>query len=75
MRKQVVGDPLEWFLEPDYPSIHYQALRYLSKQDGQGRWAMESSLNGRMLVDMERRGQPSKGLTLKDLRVLKGAYG
>jgi len=36
---------------------------------------MEFSLKGRMLVDIERRGKPSKWLTLRALGVLKAAYG
>ncbi len=42
-----------------------------SKQDADGRWRMESSWNGRMLVRIETEGQPSKWLTLKALSVLK----
>jgi hypothetical protein len=50
------------------------ALRLiLSKQDGQGRWKLEHSLNGRMWVDIESRGRPSKWITLRALRVLKRA--
>ena len=33
---------------------------------------MDFSLNGRVLVDIERRGKPSKWLTLQ---VLRAAYG
>ncbi len=36
---------------------------------------MEFSLNGKMLVDIERRGEPNKWLNLRALRVLKIAYG
>jgi len=36
---------------------------------------MEFSLNGRMLVDIEKRGKPSEWLTLRALGVLKTAYG
>jgi hypothetical protein len=43
----------------------------LSKQDGQGRWKMENALNGKMWVDVEQKGQPSKWVTLRALRVLK----
>lgn len=42
-----------------------------SKQDSQGRWALENTFNGRMLVNIERLGQPSKWITLNALRVLK----
>ena len=42
----------------------------LSKQDNTGRWRMETTLNGKMLADVERKGQPSKWLTLRALRVL-----
>jgi len=45
----------------------------LSKQDNQGRWKLENSLNGKMWVDLERKGQPSKWITLRVLRVLKRA--
>lgn len=44
----------------------------LSKQDKQGRWYMRNSLNGKMWADIERRGKPSKWVTLRALRVLKG---
>jgi hypothetical protein len=43
----------------------------LSKQDSQGRWRLENSLNGKMWIDIEKRGQPSKWITLRALRVLK----
>jgi len=44
-----------------------------SKQDDQGRWLMENSLNGKMWVDIEHKRQPSKWVTLRSLRVLKRA--
>jgi hypothetical protein len=47
----------------------YQWL--LSKQDAQGRWKLENSLNGKMWVDIEKKGQPSKWVTLRALRVIK----
>ncbi len=75
MRKQVVGRPLGMAPVTRLP-FHPLSGLMLPRQAGwQGCCVMESSLNGRMLVDMERRGQPSKWLTLKALRVLKGAYG
>ena len=36
----------------------------------QGTWKLENSLNGKMWVDVEKKGQPSKWLTLTALRVL-----
>lgn len=47
----------------------YQWL--MSRQDQQGRWKLENSLNGKMWVDIERRGKPSKWITLRALRVVK----
>ncbi len=50
------------------------ALEWIvSKQDEDGRWKLENSLNGKMWVDIETKGKPSKGITLRGLRVLKGA--
>lgn len=45
----------------------------LSKEDGQGRWLLERSLNGKMWVDLEQKSKPSKWVTLRALRVLKDA--
>ncbi len=43
----------------------------LSKQDGEGRWKMEYSYHGKMWADVEKKGKPSKWVTLRALRVLK----
>jgi hypothetical protein len=40
------------------------------KMTPEGKWVMESSLNGKMLVDVEAKGKPSKWLTYFALRVL-----
>ncbi len=45
----------------------------LSKKDGQGRWKMEYTYNGKTWVDIEQKGQPSKWVTLRASRVLKRA--
>ncbi len=42
-----------------------------SKQDSDGRWKLESSWNGRMLVRIEKDREASKWITLKALNVLK----
>lgn len=44
----------------------------LSKQDAQGRWKLENALNGKLWIDIEKRGKPSKWITLRVLRVIKG---
>ncbi len=50
------------------------ALEWIvSKQDEDGRWMLENSLNSKMWVDIETKGKPSKWVTLRVLRVLKGA--
>ena len=43
----------------------------LDKQDSHGRWKMEKTLNGKMWVNIEAKGKPSKWVTLRALRVLK----
>ncbi len=42
----------------------------LSKQDEQGRWALEYGYRSRMWINVERMGKPSKWITLRALRVL-----
>jgi hypothetical protein len=47
----------------------------ISKRDAEGRWALKHTLNGKMVADVETRGQPSKWVTLRALRALKaGGY-
>lgn len=46
----------------------------LGKQGGDGRWVLESTPSGRMHVNLERRGEPSKWVTLNALRVIKRVY-
>ncbi len=46
----------------------------VSKQDRQGRWPMEYSYSGKTWADIEKRGQPSKWVTLRALRVLGASY-
>ena len=45
----------------------------VGKQDPSGRWKLENSLNGKMWMNIEARGKPSKWVTLRALRVLQGA--
>ena len=47
----------------------------MAKQDGQGRWKLENTFNGRFQFNIEQKGQPSKWVTLNALRVLKKFYG
>ncbi len=36
-----------------------------------GRWKLDDSLNGKMLADIERKGKPSKWITLRAMTVLQ----
>ena len=42
----------------------------IAKQNSQGLWHLENPLNGKMRVDIESKGKPSKCTTLRALRVL-----
>ena len=44
----------------------------LSKQNEKGRWQMAYTYSGKTWVDVEQKGQPSKWVTLRALRVLCG---
>jgi hypothetical protein len=54
----------------DDPRLSNALQFILSKQDHQGRWKMEKSLNGKMWADIEQKGEPSKWVTLRALRAL-----
>jgi hypothetical protein len=47
----------------------------ISKQDAHGLWNLETTFNGRFQINIERKGKPSKWVTLKALKVLKDFYG
>jgi hypothetical protein len=52
-----------------------EALKLVaSKQDAEGRWSLQDSFNGRFVVDIEAKGEPSRWITLGALRVLNGAH-
>ena len=52
-------------LKPAIEFIH-------SRRNADGRWVLKHSLNGKMWADIEAKGKPSKWVTLRALRVLKG---
>jgi hypothetical protein len=47
----------------------------VSKQDNQGIWILENTFNGRYQVNIEKKGEPNKWITLNALRTLKRFYG
>ena len=48
-----------------------EALDAVREAEGpDGRWTMKNSFNGKMPVDIEKKGKPSKWITLRALRVL-----
>jgi hypothetical protein len=55
------------------PRLENALAFILDKQDDQGRWKLENSLNGKMWADIEEKRQPSKWVTLRALRVLRQA--
>jgi hypothetical protein len=47
----------------------------ISKRDKSGRWKMENTFNGKIIVDIEQKGEASKWITLNALRAIKRYYG
>ncbi len=47
----------------------------LRKQDDRGRWRLEQSWNGKMQVEIEKKGQPSKWITLRALQAIRAWSG
>ncbi len=54
--------------------MHESLKAMISKQDHEGRWILENTFNGRFQTNIERKGKPSKWITLNALRVLKRFY-
>ena len=59
------------------PRDEYQPAIDLVKAaaDSEMRWTLRNTFNGKMLADVEVRGQPSKWVTLRALQVLRWAGG
>ena len=59
------------------PRAEYQPAIDLVKAgaDDEMRWTLRNTFNGKMLADIEAKGQPSKWLTLRALQVLRWAAG
>jgi hypothetical protein len=53
------------------PVIKQGIEQMLSLQTPKGAWVMKDSLNGKMWIDIEKKGQPSRWLTLRACEVLK----
>jgi hypothetical protein len=69
---------LEALTEAGYggdPRLDEAVELVLSKQDEQGRWKLEYSYNGKMWADVEEKGQPSKWVTLRAMRMLRRIPG
>ncbi len=56
-----------------HPRLERAVDLLLNKQDDQGRWKLEYDYHGKMWIDVEKKGRPSKWVTLRALRVLKRA--
>jgi hypothetical protein len=52
------------------PRLDHAFDLILSKQNAEGRWPMQDSINGKTWADVEVRGQPSKWVTLRAIRTL-----
>ncbi len=53
-------------------SVLDEALDHIENKRGDdGRWKLDDSLNGKMLANIERKGKPSKWITLRAMIVLK----
>jgi hypothetical protein len=63
-----VGEPLRPEYEPALEAVRAAA-------DPGMRWILRNSLNGKMIADVEKKGQPSKWLTLRALRALRHFEG
>jgi len=53
------------------PIIAQGIEQLLSLQTPKGTWVMKDSLNGKMWIDIEKKGQPSRWLTLRACEVLR----
>jgi hypothetical protein len=55
------------------PRLDRAVDRVVAGQDARGRWPNRYSYSGRMVIDIDRPGRPSKWVTLRACRVLKAA--
>ena len=54
------------------PRLEHATAWLLAQRDKKGRWVNRCAYNGRTWSDVERQGQPSRWVTLRALRALRG---
>ncbi|MCK4931145.1 MAG: hypothetical protein KAT01_03190 [Candidatus Aminicenantes bacterium] len=54
-----------------WPDITTTCDKKSPKQNEKGRWILENTYNGRFQVNIERKGKPSKWITMNALRTIK----
>jgi hypothetical protein len=59
----------------DDPRLEEAVELTLSKQDEAGHWKLEYGYKSKMWADIEKKGRPSKWVTLRATRVLKRFHG
>jgi hypothetical protein len=57
------------------PRLDHAVSWVLEQQDANGRWANRYAYQGKMIVDIDAPGQPSRWVTLRACRVLKAVVG
>lgn len=57
----------------EHPRVKAGLQWVLDRRGDEGRWKLENDLNGKMWVDIGKRGKPSKWVTLRALKILNGA--
>jgi hypothetical protein len=57
------------------PRLDRAVDRIVAGQDAQGRWPNRYPYSGKMVIDIDRPGRPSKWVTLRVCRVLKAVAG
>ncbi len=61
--------------EPPRPEYEAAIAAVRERADAQMRWTLKTSFNGKMIADVEKKGAPSRWLTLRALQVLAWAEG
>jgi hypothetical protein len=70
---EIAGILLDLGVRDDRMNEAMEAI--VSKQGDNGKWNLDTTFNGRYQVNIESKGKPSKWITLRALKAIKGYYG